>query len=255
MHLVDHARRHIEETYVRPWPERALRAVLTRVLPSPTLFRLSLRAAALARPLGRLIPGRSMTAQRLRAMLALAPASLPPRSTTQEARVHPAEGTRRGRVGLLTGCAQKVLNPAINEATIRLLTRMGIEVVVTPRPGLLRRVDAPHGPARPGHGGGARQHRRLGRGEAGRHRRQRLGLRHDPEGLRPHVPRGAGGRRRRPRVRAGDGRDGGAGEVRLPALAPDAGDHGGVSLGPARSSTGRRSRRCPSSCWRARASG
>ncbi|WP_207540333.1 glycolate oxidase subunit GlcF [Sabulicella rubraurantiaca] len=130
MHLVDHARRHIEETYVRPWPERALRAVLARVLPRPGLFRLSLRAAALARPLARLIRGRGTTAQRLRAMLSLAPATLPPRSPMQEVALHPAEGTRRGRVALLTGCAQKVLDPTINEATIRLLTRMGIEVVV-----------------------------------------------------------------------------------------------------------------------------
>ncbi|MCW8086541.1 glycolate oxidase subunit GlcF [Sabulicella glaciei] len=130
MHLVDHARRHIEETYRRPWPERALRSVLARVLPRPGLFRLSLRAAALARPLARLIPGRGTTAQRLRAMLTLAPAALPPRSPMQEAPLHPAEGTRRGRVALLTGCAQKVLDPTINEATIRLLTRMGIEVVV-----------------------------------------------------------------------------------------------------------------------------
>jgi len=135
MHLVDHARRHIEETYVRPWPERALRAVLARVLPNPALFRLSLRAAALSRPLGRLIPGQSMTAQRLRGMLALAPAKLPPPSPAQEPQIHAAEGARRGRVGLLTGCAQKVLNPTINEATIRLLTRMGIEVVITPGQG------------------------------------------------------------------------------------------------------------------------
>ncbi|UPY36572.1 glycolate oxidase subunit GlcF [Sediminicoccus sp. KRV36] len=135
MHLVDHARRHIEETYTRPWPERALRAVLARVLPNAALFRFSLRMAALSRPLGRLIPGRSMTAQRLRGMLALAPAELPPPSPMQEAQTHPAQGPRRGRVGLLTGCAQKVLNPAINEATIRLLTRMGIEVVITPGQG------------------------------------------------------------------------------------------------------------------------
>jgi len=117
--------------YTRPWPERALRAVLARVLPRPGLFRLSLRAAALARPLAKLIPGQGLPAQRLRAMLRLAPASLPPPSPAQEAQVHPAEGTRRARVGLLTGCAQKVLDPAINEATIRLLTRMGVEVVIT----------------------------------------------------------------------------------------------------------------------------
>ncbi|WP_027285318.1 glycolate oxidase subunit GlcF [Rubritepida flocculans] len=135
MHLVDHARRHIEETYTRPWPERLLRRVLGAVLPRPGLFRAALRAARLGRPFARLIPGGSATAQRLRAMLALAPASLPPPSPMQEAQVHRAQGPRRGRVGLLTGCAQKVLNPAINEATIRLLTRMGLEVVITPGQG------------------------------------------------------------------------------------------------------------------------
>ena len=135
MHLVDHARRHIEETYARPWPERMLRKVLAWVLPNPALFRTSLTMARLGRPFAKLIPGESMTAKRLRAMLALAPASLPPPSPMQEAQVHRAEGPRRGRVGLLTGCAQKVLNPTINEATIRLLTRMGIEVVITPGQG------------------------------------------------------------------------------------------------------------------------
>lgn len=135
MHLVDHARRHIEETYTRPFPERMLRRVLGAVLPRPGLFRAALTAARLARPLGALVPGQSLTAQRLRAMLKLAPASLPPKSAAQEAQVHRAEGTRRGRVGLLTGCAQKVLNPTINEATIRLLTRMGLDVVITPGQG------------------------------------------------------------------------------------------------------------------------
>lgn len=131
MHLVDHARRHIEETYTRPFPERMLRRVLGVVLPRPGLFRAALTAARIARPLGALVPGQSMTAQRLRAMLKLAPAQLPAASPMQEAQIHRAEGPRRGRVGLLTGCAQKVLNPTINEATIRLLTRMGLDVVIT----------------------------------------------------------------------------------------------------------------------------
>ena len=42
----------------------------------------------------------------------------------------PAEGVRKHRVALMTGCAQQVLNPAINEASVRLLTRLGCEVVV-----------------------------------------------------------------------------------------------------------------------------
>ena len=44
--------------------------------------------------------------------------------------MHAAEGVKRGRVALLAGCAQQVVAPSINEATIRLLTRMGVEVVV-----------------------------------------------------------------------------------------------------------------------------
>ena len=128
MHLVDHARRHIEETYRRPLPERALRAVLAFVLPHPARFRLAMALARLGKPLAGLIPGATMTAERLRAMLRLAPAALPP--AARVVGVHPAEGPRRGRVALLAGCAQQVLDPEINAATIRLLTRMGVEVVV-----------------------------------------------------------------------------------------------------------------------------
>ena len=132
MHLVDHARRYIEETYQRPWHERLMRNVLARVLPNPRLFRLALLGARAGRPLAGLIPGQGMLAQRLRAMLSLAPARLPPPSAAQAPQVHRAQGERRGRVALLTGCAQTVLAPAINEATIRLLTRLGIEVVIAP---------------------------------------------------------------------------------------------------------------------------
>ncbi len=130
MHLVDHARTYIEQTYRRPLPERLLRRALGLLLPRPGLFRLALSGARLARPLARLIPGPSILAQRMRAMLSLAPASVPSRSPTEKPRVYPAEGPRKARVALLTGCAQQVLMPRINEATIRLLTRLGVEVVV-----------------------------------------------------------------------------------------------------------------------------
>ena len=131
MHLVDHARRHIEETYERPKAERALRRLLSFILPHPWRFRLALIGAALGRPFARFVPGTSMTAQRLRAMLKLAPGSVPSPSAMERPGVHRAVGARRGRVALLTGCAQQVLAPSINEATIRLLTRMGLDVVVT----------------------------------------------------------------------------------------------------------------------------
>ena len=69
MHLVDHARTYIEQTYRRPRTERWLRSILGILLPRPALFRLALRGARLTRPMSWLIPGRSMLAQRLRAML------------------------------------------------------------------------------------------------------------------------------------------------------------------------------------------
>jgi glycolate oxidase iron-sulfur subunit len=129
MHLVDHARRYIEETYTRPWPDRLLRRTLAVVLPRPRLFRLALLGSRLAQPFGRLLP------RRLAGMLALAPARLPPASPVDRPQVFAAEGERRARVALLSGCAQQVLAPEINEATIRLLTRHGVEVVVAPGAG------------------------------------------------------------------------------------------------------------------------
>jgi glycolate oxidase iron-sulfur subunit len=130
MHLVDHARTYIEQTYRRPLPERWLRSLLGMLLPRPGLFRLALTGARLVRPLGRLIPGQSMMAQRMRAMLSLAPTNVPSPSPVETPRIYPAEGPRKARVALMTGCAQQVLMPRINEATIRLLTRLGVEVVV-----------------------------------------------------------------------------------------------------------------------------
>ena len=130
MHLVDHAREYIENTYTRPWHERLLRNVLTVVLPRPGLFRAALIGARLAKPFRALVPRKGTLFTRVHAMLDLAPARLPSTGTMQSPQVHAAQGTRRGRVALLAGCAQTVLDPAINEATIRLLTRMGIEVVI-----------------------------------------------------------------------------------------------------------------------------
>ena len=130
MHLVDHARSYIEQTYRRPWHERILRAVLGMVLPRPAVFRASLLAARLVRPLAFLIPATGRLGRRLRAMLDLVPASLPAPSAIEQPRIHRSQGERRARVALLTGCAQQVLAPSINEATIRLLTRSGVEVVV-----------------------------------------------------------------------------------------------------------------------------
>lgn len=125
MHLVDHARAHIEKTYRRPFMDRALRAVLVRVIPYPGRFRLALLAAKIGKPFARAIPD-----ARLRAMLQMAPKTIPPVSRNDDPQVFPAIGDRKLRVALMTGCAQKALNTDINDATIRLLRRLGCEVVI-----------------------------------------------------------------------------------------------------------------------------
>jgi len=124
MHLVDHGRAHIEKTYRRPLPDRLLRGLLAAVLPHPARFRLALFGAFYAKPFARLLPGR------LKALLAMAPVEARPRSPVDRPQVFPAEGGKRARVALMAGCAQQVLAPEINEATVRLLTRLGVEVVV-----------------------------------------------------------------------------------------------------------------------------
>jgi glycolate oxidase iron-sulfur subunit len=134
MHLVDQARVRIEKQYRRPLAERALRGVLARVLPNPRLFRASMILARLGRPFAALLPTAKGAASptllgRIKAMLALAPNSLPARGPSG-GRVFPAIGSRRGRVALLQGCAQQVLAPRINQAAINVLTRHGIEVVL-----------------------------------------------------------------------------------------------------------------------------
>jgi len=127
MHLVDHARAHIEDTYRRPFVDRVLRGMIARVLPNPRLFRWSLVGALFARPLAPLLERVGL--KPLAAMLRLAPATLPP-GGARGPRVFPPIGERRGRVALLTGCVASVVAPEINDATVRVLTRHGIEVVL-----------------------------------------------------------------------------------------------------------------------------
>jgi glycolate oxidase iron-sulfur subunit len=126
MHLVDHARAHIETTYRRPLGDRMLRALLAAVLPYPRRFRVALIAGVLARPFAPLLAALGL--KPLAVMLRLS--SLPPKPSLPRQRVYAPAGRRKGRVALLAGCANQVLKPSINEATIRLLNRLGIEVVV-----------------------------------------------------------------------------------------------------------------------------
>lgn len=106
----------------RTLADRFRRTLTQLTLPYPGRFRMAAQSGRLAKPFASLLP------HSLRVMLDLLPSRLPPKETWPE--ISPAIGARRGRVALLTGCAQSVLDPDINTATIDVLTRNGIEVVV-----------------------------------------------------------------------------------------------------------------------------
>ena len=125
MHLVDHARQHIEETYKRPLFERVLRNALAFIMPRPKMFRPLLIVARVAKVFAPLTSGR------VKAALDLTPLHLPRPAALGAAGTYQAIGAKKGRLALLQGCVQSVLDPEINAATIRLLTRLGFEVVVS----------------------------------------------------------------------------------------------------------------------------
>ncbi|KAB0675828.1 glycolate oxidase subunit GlcF [Aureimonas leprariae] len=130
MHLVDQARAHIQRTYRRPLADRLIRLALAKVLPHPARFRASLALARLARPMAPVLDN-VRPLRPLAAMLRLAPARLPKPDASAGA---PLPGAKR-RVAILAGCAQSVLDPAINASARRLLARLGVAVVPAPGEG------------------------------------------------------------------------------------------------------------------------
>lgn len=129
MHLVDTARVHINEHYTRPLPERLLRGMLAWAMPRPSVFAPLMALGRRGKPLKRLMP------TTLGNMMDFIPPKAEAARYKPGLTVYPENGTRRWRVALLAGCVQPVIAPQINDATIRLLTRFGCEVVMPPSAG------------------------------------------------------------------------------------------------------------------------
>ena len=125
MHLIDHGRNHIEKTFKRPFGDRLIRNFLSQIMPYPFRFRIIGILALFIKPLNFFFP------KRIKEMINLMPISFP-KKKLRKMKVYPAEKRKKpvARVALLAGCVQQVISPQINEATIRLLNRHGVEVVV-----------------------------------------------------------------------------------------------------------------------------
>ncbi|MQX35775.1 glycolate oxidase subunit GlcF [Roseospira navarrensis] len=124
MHLVEQGRVHIEKTYKRPPMDRLVRRILGTVIPHTNRFRWAMLGGWLARPVARFIPGR------LGAMAGMARRRPALRSSIDRAQVIPAQGQTRMRIALMRNCVQPALDPEIDAATVRLLTRHGCEIVI-----------------------------------------------------------------------------------------------------------------------------
>ncbi len=127
MHLIDHGRNHVEQTYKRPFLDRLMRNFLSITLPNPKIFKLIILAVKIVKPFKFLLP------KFLKNSLNLMPDNIQTTSIKSK-KVYPSKQKKTiARVALLIGCVQRVISPEINESTIRLLTRHGVEVVVLPK--------------------------------------------------------------------------------------------------------------------------
>ena len=125
MHLIDHGRNHVEKTYKRPFLSRLIRNGLSYTLPNPSIFKILFLISLIFQPIKFILP------KFIRNSLDLMPYKLPSK-TLKTQKIYSAETKKIARVALLTGCVQRVISPEINESTIRLLNRHGVEVVVLP---------------------------------------------------------------------------------------------------------------------------
>ena len=132
MHLIDHGRSHIEKTYKRPFSDRLIRDFLSKTLSKSFNFKVVAFFTQFIKPFRFFFP------KNLREMINLMPTKFP-KKMLPKMQVYPARNKKKpvARVALLTGCVQKVISPQINESTIRLLNRHGIEVIVPNFPNIL----------------------------------------------------------------------------------------------------------------------
>jgi glycolate dehydrogenase iron-sulfur subunit len=128
--LLQETRPQVERNHRRSLADRAFRKLLFATFPHPG----RLRALAPGTPIARRLAPLLKRLPRLRGMLELAPAVSPRAAFARLPERTPAQGERRGTVGFLQGCVQRVFFNHVNEATVRVLAAEGFEVHAPRRP-------------------------------------------------------------------------------------------------------------------------
>ncbi|MCY4539340.1 MAG: glycolate oxidase subunit GlcF [Chloroflexi bacterium] len=109
-----------EQSRHRPLLDGVARRLIIETLPYPRRFRLAMKSGKIGRALQPFLP------EAFAAMLNMLPDKLPPASPLPP--ILPAQGERRGKVALLSGCVQQALAPQINMAAAKLLSANGVDV-------------------------------------------------------------------------------------------------------------------------------
>ncbi|MBE9042929.1 4Fe-4S dicluster domain-containing protein [Pleurocapsales cyanobacterium LEGE 10410] len=148
--LIAATRPQIERNQPRSLADRSIRALIFNLFPYPNRLRILLPPLWLYQKSGlqqlvRNIGILKKFAPRLAAMEAILPSitSLAPQNNLPQ--VIPAQGEKRYRVGMILGCVQRLFFSPVNEATARVLTANGCEVVIPPTQGCCAALPAHQG--------------------------------------------------------------------------------------------------------------
>ena len=133
--LISATRHQVERNYNRSLPDKLVRQLIFSLFPNPDLLRILLFPLLVYQKLGisKVLQATGLIkaiSPRLAAMESILP-EIPLKSFQDNLPdIIPAKGEKRYRVGVILGCVQRLFFSGVNEATVRVLTANGCEVVI-----------------------------------------------------------------------------------------------------------------------------
>lgn len=148
--LIAATRPQVERNVERSWRDRFIRGLIFSLFPYPRRLRWLLAPLFLYQKLGlqKLVRATGLLPKifpRLGAMESILPQLTPDAFRDNFPTVIPAQGEKRYRVGVILGCVQRLFFHPVNEATVRVLTANGCEVVIPPNQGCCAALPAHQG--------------------------------------------------------------------------------------------------------------
>lgn len=147
--LIAATRTQIERNFDRNLSDRLIRTLIFNLFPYPERLRLFLPPLWLYQKIGlQQLIRRTGILKKLTPRLAAMEAILPKvtdRSWHDLPNVIPSQGAKRYRVGMILGCVQRLFFSPVNEATARVLTANGCEVVIPSTQGCCAALPAHQG--------------------------------------------------------------------------------------------------------------